>query len=186
MSNHPHMSNHPEEERLALYFRDDLAEDESPAVREHVHGCAFCREVLREFQRNQELLERFSAEPTAEQFSEVRRAVMSALADHKKRWSALLTAAAAAAVVLFAMFHVQRAPVYVHPAVVVRNLAPESIVPSLPRAVQVRRKIHHSAAPGLRSVELIAREDEAPLIKMTTSDPNVVILLQTERTANYE
>ncbi len=181
------MSNHPGEERLALYFRDDFDGDEGRAVEEHLQGCAGCQRIVSDFQRSHELIDTFSAEPTPEQLSEVRRAVMSHLADHKNRWSAPLAGmAAAAAAVLFATLYTHRAPVYIPPVVTVRHVAPERRVVSLPPALHVNRKIHHRPAAGLRSVELIAREDQAPLIKMTTADPNVVILLQTERTANYE
>jgi hypothetical protein len=175
-------SEHIREERLALCASGDLSD-----IEQHLSGCAVCQQVLAEFEQTRELLANSRCEPAEEDLQEVRTRVMSRLekqarTEHRLRWSAGV--AAAAAIFALCLFHLNPSqPTTVSlPSAPRRPMPPatEQIARSAPDAKRKTIHVHCVETPGLRSVALIARADGTSLIKMTTTDPNVVILLPSE------
>lgn len=186
--------NHISEEQLALYAGGDLARSEADAVAQHLRSCACCETRLAEFRESGAVLESAFGEPSEEDLFEVRERVVNRLhkrkqAVHLWRWS---TAAAAAAIVTAVLlFHPKQpqqetpnpAPVTTAYLQVHYEPLAQISMPNLNTQFRPARSRHSHPAPGLRSVTLIAERDGPPILKMTTSDPNVVIFWQlNERT----
>ena len=96
------------------------------------------------------------------------------------QWASYAAGVAAVAALIFTLVEHKPNPV-LRPALVLARLTPREIprleTPQVRTAVARRRPARHRSA-GIRSVDLIARADQPPLIRMTTLDPNVVILWQ--------
>src|SRR5579875_1423173 len=113
-------------------------------------------------------------EPSDADLLEVRRRVMARLRPRVWRW-AVASIAAAAAVLLLSVYGTKTtAPKPSVVPVVARTT--NSVRVDLP-VVQHMRHARRTPQGGIRSVDLIAQKDGPPLIKITTQDPNVVILL---------
>ncbi|HEX3681234.1 MAG TPA: hypothetical protein VHU83_01745 [Bryobacteraceae bacterium] len=171
------MTSHPGEDALALYSSGDLEAGDLRSMAEHVRGCAECRACLAQLQRVDGILAAMASEPSAEDLLEVRQRVMCALERTRKRragfeWAAAVAALAALIVLLP---HRERPPAEIPP--VPARVAPVHAPAPAPKAVAVVRRRPRLLAPGLRSVALVTRPGEEPLIKIATSDPNIVILL---------
>jgi anti-sigma factor ChrR (cupin superfamily) len=172
------MISHPREEALALYSSGDLEAGELRAIAEHIRGCAECRECVARFQQIDGMLANGAGEPSAEDLLDVRQRVMRALEATPKRRIGFRWAAAVAALAALAVWlqHRERPATEIHsiPARIATVRAPEPA----PKAVPMMQRRHRLPAPGLRSVALVTRPGEEPLIKIATSDPKVIILLQ--------
>jgi anti-sigma factor RsiW len=188
--------NHLSEERLALHAGSDLAWDQTGAVEEHLRNCAECRASLAQFRNDRAVLLDSLREPAADELLDVRRRVLQRLEGQRppRRDWIWGTAAVAAIVVAMMLFpsHSSRRKITADPATASYLRVPyhqvvQPSLPNIPADVDSRRASRHRLEPGLRSVALLSQRDGPPILKMTTSDPEVVILWQlTERTRGNE
>lgn len=178
--------NHISEERLALYAGGDLARSEADAVAQHLRCCAGCQTLLAEFRETGSILDSAFGEPLQKDLFEVRERVVNRLRKRKQavhlwRWSAVTAAAAVMAAVLLFPSKPSPQKIVNVPAVTTAYLQihyeplAQISMPNLNADLRPARSRHSHPAPGLRSVSLIAERDGPPILKMTTSDPNVVI-----------
>lgn len=178
------MSHHPSEETLALYASGDLDPRELAAAAAHMADCRECRATAGQFEALSRQLAEVPAEPSPEDLLEVRRRVLRSVSSRKKwraglQWGAGLAAAAALLLVLRPSERPRpgtRTPLR---TVAVTPAPPMLSTPmhiAAARASAPPRK-PRLRAPGLQSAALITRAGQAPLIKIATSDPNVIILL---------
>lgn len=182
------MSKHVSGDLLALYAGGDLPVREARTVADHVRECAACRAALAGFEEMRRLLSISFQEPAPRDVCEVRQRVISNLPGPSRanRWVWAL--AAAALVVIASVFALRRQqPPTASEVPLVAQLAPPLIVaaprlPLLPAIHHARRK----PQAGLRSVALITRADEPPLIRITTADRNVVILWESNTKGEKE
>jgi|SRR5579875_3131167 len=181
------MTSHLSEETLALYSTGDLEAHELRRAAGHVDNCAQCRTSLSQYERQQQKLAGVAAEPSPEDLSEVRRRVLRVLDGRKKRVAGWQAAAAVAALAVLALLVWHREPpreVHRAQASVAAVKTPVMQAP-LRAPVQKIPTVHHQRrvrAPGLRSVALVMQAGKAPLIKIATSDPGVIILLPPDTT----
>jgi hypothetical protein len=178
------MTRHPCEEELALYSSGDLEAGDVRSIAAHVRGCAECRECVGQFQQVAGMLASGAGEPSAEDLLDVRQRVMLALEGTRKRrvgfeWAAAVAALAALVVLLP---HRERRPAEI--SSVPARIAAVPVPAPVPTAVPIVRRRPRLRAPGLRSVVLVTRPGEEPLIKIATTNPNVVILLQPDTQDN--
>lgn len=181
------MMEHIREEQLALYSTGDLAPGSEVAVTAHVQDCEMCRSAVSGFRETQSFLASALIDPAAGELVEVRERVNVRLRERRawhRRWAWPVGAAAALALILAG---IERRPaVLPKPVVPVAQLAsPEMPRLQIPRLVLHTPRVRHRDA-GLRSVDLVARADQPALIKMTTADPNVVILWQSNEGVKNE
>lgn len=166
-------------EQLALYWSRDLGGD-SRAIETHLAHCGACRTALEELDRCQRLLARCGPEPSEQDRLALHNSVLSKIQSQPRRpriwvWG---TAAAAAALMLLLFRAFTREPrqsADLPRSSFVAVLQPIRLTLPLPPRMAVP---HRAIRSGLRSVALITRSDAPPIVKMTTSDPKVVILLQ--------
>ena len=178
------MNSHPREDALALYSTGDLEAGELKPVAEHVRECDECRDYVAEFARLEGTLASVAGEPSAEDLLDVRQRVMRALEGTTKRHIRFEWAAAVAALVaLLVLLHHRERPVAEIHSIPARIATVHASEPA-PKAVPVVRHRPRLRAPGMRSVALVTRPGEEPLIKVATSDPKVVILLQPDTPNN--
>lgn len=181
------MMEHIADERLSLYAMEDLTPEEQLFAAAHVETCAECRNRVVEFQETQHFLRQSLADPEAADLLAVWEGVSEGLRrphNAARRWVWGLAGAAAMLALLIATLRFESHPAMApKPALTVARLAPPKEAPSRPVEVPVLRTRHarHRDA-GIRSVALITRANQPPLIKMTTADPNVVILWQSNQT----
>ncbi|MBV9158070.1 MAG: hypothetical protein JO097_17525 [Acidobacteriaceae bacterium] len=192
------MSMHVPEEQLALYVTADVGADESEKIEKHLQICSECRQSLSDFELSQQMFRGFCTQPSQGDLLAIRENVMRRVASRRSstwhwKWFAGLTTAGIA--VLLFLSH--PAPV-LNPSIravpAKTSLLARSKAPALPpiRNVKVAHIARRHTAAGLRSVNLIAQANQPSLIRIATSDPQVVILLQSaetkpeERTENNE
>jgi len=184
------MTPHPDERDLALYAGGDLDGKESAAVARHLDECAACRSVLADVRFTRDLLESACRETYAP--ADIREGVLNRIASRartRRRLSFASAALASIAAILLLLVNSQpaRSPA-TGPVILPRQAAP------LPRlavlnAATLKPEIPHRhltshRRPGIRHADLIARADGAPELRIDTTDPNVVILLQLKGTEN--
>lgn len=181
------MTEHIADERLSLYATEDLVPEEQRSVAAHVEACAKCRTTVAEFRETQRFLNDSLADPGAADLLAVREGVSERLRQPRnaaRRWAWGLAAAAAMLAFLIAALRFESHPAMPpRPSLAVARLAPPKEALSRPAEVPVSHTRHarHRDA-GIRSVALITRAHQPPVIKMTTADPNVVILWQSNQT----
>jgi hypothetical protein len=192
------MTEHIREEQLALYAGGDLPHRESSAVAAHVQDCPECHQALAEFYDTQNFLTGALQNPTAGELSEVRKRLLKELPPRwtsQRRWTPWMIGAAAAILAMLFLSHGlehkaaigrKEQPIVVLPHVTEKLVSrPAAGTPHLLRAASRKKRLRPREA-GIRTVSLIARADQAPTIKMTTVDPNVVILWQTNERTGQE
>lgn len=174
---------HIPETELALYAGGDLTASESAAVAQHLEQCAECHKKAEELRRAAEWLRTVAVEPDAEQIYTLRESVQSATAS-TPRWRFFGFAAAVAACLALIILAVPRfMPVRKGPSLttVLPPVVPSSpvaplILPSRDwqGAVRAKAPVRKKA---VHQLTLVAKNNEdAPVIRVKTSDPNVVIL----------
>lgn len=183
------MMQHVSEEQLALYAGGDLPEVENAAVARHVENCGECQRVIGEYREAQGFVAASLKDPELDDLVQVRESVTARLKrrDGERRWAWCL-AGAAAVVVLFLLALSMRDGTAVNrradPVMVAQGaprrkseVARVSQTPQKSAAMaSLRRPQSHRA--GFRTVKLITGAHNAAAIKMTTDDPNIVILWQ--------
>lgn len=178
------MNPHVPEERLALYVTGDLEAGETERIYAHLEACVDCRAVAAEFGQTCSLLSGAPDEPEPETLEETRRAVLGRLQRRRngRAWKWALGAATAAAAIALACLTAYRP----EPAPIAPPAPQIAAIPPAPRQLaaaqpaRIRHRVHRRPAPGIRSVALIDQPHGAPLIKIATTDPNVVILLASD------
>ena len=179
---------HVSEERLALYAGSDMARDEAGAVEEHLRSCTGCRASLAEFQNDRAVLLSGLGEPKAHELVDVRRRVLLQLEEQRRgtgNWMWATAVAVAAILVALLLFPWQQSRRVIQPDLAAtyhlqapyRQITRPSI-PNLAPNVGSKRDNRNEPAPGLRTVSLLSERDGPQILKMTTSDPEVVILWQ--------
>jgi hypothetical protein len=168
------------DKRLALYLRGDLSGTEYRALKQHVDACPECQQTLEDLSRSHELLVTSFDEPTAAELTAVRSAVAARIQTRRpvRAWRIWAFAAPAVVAVMLVLANLSTqtqappkppAAPAVPPATV--RISPPPVVA---RAVRPKRAL----MPGARAVTLLTRAERPDLLKINTSDPNVVILWQ--------
>ena len=183
---------HVPEKRLALYAWGDLAPQDQCAIAAHIQSCRQCRAALSEFQETQNLVTTSLQNPEANELSEIRARLTAKLQSRQSSgspwswWGAAVAAALALLVLPNIVEHrpsvIQNAkPVEVSPVLAANlNPGPSLRIPLTPIASLHPRRTRSQKA-GIRAVTLILQADWEPVIKMTTADPDVVILWQANK-----
>jgi anti-sigma factor RsiW len=161
--------------QIALYAGGDLDRVEAAAVEAHVSACAECAASLEEFESNHDAIKALWSEPLPQYaLDAVRGNVLGNLRRGSPVWGTLLKYAAALVFVvgsawMIRTMRVERAPVE-HAKV------PERVMP--PARVPAAQVEVHAAVKRAHRKFARAKPDqkrEPMLIRLTTSDPNVVI-----------
>lgn len=180
---------HIREEQLALYAAGDLAPHDKSATAAHVQNCGTCQAIVAGFHEVQDFVSSALLDPAADELMEVRDGIRIKLRERRswagRGWAAWAAVAAAAAAMIF--FGIEHKPITApQPVPPVAQLKPLEMPHLQIRQVVLHKpRVRHRDA-GIRSVDLIARADQPPLIKMTTADPNVVILWQSNEGVKNE
>ncbi len=182
---------HVSEEQLALYV-DGEGWDRRSEIEEHLCDCADCRVSLAELQESRAMLLSSFQEPADEDLRDVRLRVVRRLEGRKRAaririWGSVMAAAAAIVLAVLLIPRQQRSmPVnQSSPRLTIASLQ----VPyrpvirlSVPHIAKYEERVpakhRHTPTPGLRSVTLLAEGDGRRMLRMTTADPDVVILWQ--------
>jgi hypothetical protein len=180
------MNQHPDDKQLALYAGGDLSEKDAQIVEQHIGLCPVCTETLVDLRRTRQWLRMAQVEPTREDLDDVRMRVMAALPAPQAgwRWWRWLSAGAVAAIMAVFLRPVQRPPVtprraehaQVSAPVPTRHLEERPIAQA--RVVRPHTAIPRRLEAGLRHVELVTVRGAPEALRMTTANPDVVILLQ--------
>lgn len=182
------MSGHISEETLALYVGGDIASNRRGAIDAHLEVCDECRTSLSEFRHSQALFSGTFRDPAWNDLVELRQRIAGRVAGqqpYRRQWP--VYAAAAATVALCFLFSIYKRPAVTYRApTITAGLTPPA--QSEPKMVARAPQLHlHLAqvkyrrpAPGIRSVALITRADQPPVIRIATSDPNVIIMWQSD------
>jgi anti-sigma factor RsiW len=170
---------HISEAVLSLYAGGELEAAEFVQVAEHLESCAECRSKVDEFRGAVTWLQSVAVEPDAGQVYALGETVREKTQKRRGMW--LWWAAAATAMVVFVFvgilrFRPQSAPVKVSTAIVLPPLphgrgSVARLV--LPKSVEHEKPVKR-AKPRLT---LVANNSESmPVVRVRTSDPDVVIL----------
>lgn len=185
------MTRHPGVQILALWAGGDIDGHAASELGLHVECCAECRRNVEEIKRTREILAGYLAEPSATELQQLRTGLTQRL-DQRRRsrgWCWSLAGAAVAIVIATMPLH-RTAPV---PPVAERTIQLPAFSASLHLAlilpeekqITARRapRAHPEQQAGLRAVNFVPGANGSTELRLTTADPNVVILLaQTERT----
>jgi hypothetical protein len=170
---------HISEAVLSLYAGGELEGGESVQVTEHLEGCAECRSKVDQFRGAAAWLKGVAAEPEAGQIYTLRESVRERTDRRSGKWL-WWTAAAAAMVVLIFIGILRFRPVPEPPKVSTATALPPlphgpgSVIRLvLPKSVEHEKPVRNTK-PRLT---LVANSSEGmPVIRVRTSDPDVVIL----------
>ena len=141
---------------------------------------------------NDELLEQDWPEPAEEDVRALHEAVMLRVRRQRARRHGLrwLTAGAVAAFAAFCVLQTGRTPeikqTQERPVVAAVEMPIVKLPPLQPISARFTPLPHRRPTPGLRSVALITPPNGPPLIKLITTDPNVVILLPSDEASSTE
>lgn len=185
------MTQHVPEERLALYVTDDLDAGEIARVRKHLETCADCREAAAALEEICLMLGGIAGEPEPEDLTGVRSRVLSRL-NHGRRkvWGWAAAAAAVVALIGFSEYCNEPEPsLPAPPQVAAIPLVSSAFTASSPSAGNWRERrlqAERPAQPGIKAVALISQPKGPPLIKISTTDPHVLILLASDERIRTE
>jgi anti-sigma factor RsiW len=192
------MTEHVPAEQLALYTSGDLAADVSREVATHISRCPLCQSEVAELRDTHAFIAGSLRDPVPEDLAIVRERLRTELQLYRKggqnrsAWWLAGAAAALGFVVLVISFHDPMPVARRAPPLVARSMPalrfeqerkPEVTAAS---TLRPRRKPVRERRDGIRTVTLVARGDEPTLLKMTTADPNVVILWQSNERTMHE
>jgi Putative zinc-finger len=183
---------HTPEDQLALYLDGALEQADAVVVSAHIEECPECQSSLEELRNAVGWLKETASEPSGGELLELRRTVLGAVQRGERNRGGALIAAGVAAAALFAAAGLKlilppkgSAPVNGPQQNVIAVLKPDhdskargpvaashpvQSIPTLPR----RRKVRQSTSPALLTLK--AQRDGPPVIRVKTTDPNVVIL----------
>ncbi len=187
------MKEHPAEGQLALYAGNDLLRDEAELVKQHLAECAACESVTKELREAGEWLASCESEPLGRDLRNVREHVMCRVSRRAGlrwwQWAPVPLACAAAAVLYWPAGERPVSKLVEHAVNRPKPVAvadPERPKPLLARAKITGPKKSANRSPGLRTVALLTPPGRAALIRLTTADPNVIILLEADERKNID
>lgn len=167
----------------------DLPEKESRAVENHLAVCKSCRELLAEFHLVQNVLRNSIQDPDPADLVEVRERVLAEVqhAPERKlewRFAGLALALASTVIAVFIVGVGHRTTTDQPPArtmqaktaklpFTVSKPVTESL--NTPKLASHRVRARHLDR-GIRAITLMAQAGHAPMLKLATFDPDVVIL----------
>jgi anti-sigma factor RsiW len=166
---------HIPETQLALYAGGEL---EARSIAPHLENCPECRRKAGEFRLAQAWLKSVAAEPDAGQFYTLRENVLQAVEKRHNR-NALWWITASAASLAFVIFTaIIIRPAQKEPAVATVALPPlPTGRASLGPLVLTSRNREGAVRRAPPRLTLVAKNSESmPVVRVRTSDPNVVIL----------
>jgi hypothetical protein len=186
------MTGHPAAEILALWAAADLDPHVTSEVGLHLESCAECRGYVGEIKHTREVLAGCWEEPSEADLFQLRIGLGRSLERRRRtaRWCWSLAAAASALVFMFGGVSHRSARV---PAVTQESIQLPPLRISMPVALDIpavkqvgRPRAQRPRAgqdAGLRGVNFVPRADGSTELRLTTADPNVIILLpRTETT----
>jgi len=164
------------EKLIALDAGDDLAPAEAARVRAHLDACPDCRELARNIAQSRAALKALSEDaPDEDALAPWRRNLMAHIEAAPRRpapgW--LWTWAAAAAMALLALLLIRAIPRHAPPPPALLTRVTPPAIPPAPPSVEPRPA--RPAHPRARHRPAPTPAPEPLLVKLETSDPNVVI-----------
>lgn len=185
------MKHHMNEARLALYLRADLSGSDQRDVARHVETCAECQNTLADLSRGYELLTGSLGEPTPAELRALRTAVAARIQARGRgplwrRWAFAASAAVATIILLSNPRQENRIPHPPVPPPPQTSLARIAPTVSLARKTEIPREPRKRTVPAARTMTLLTRADRPAWLKISTSDPNVVILWQLNENGKVE
>ena len=170
---------HIPENRLALYAGGELDAPEALSVTRHLENCAECRHKTDEYRGAAEWLKGVAAEPHAGQLYRLRESVLQSVPQtHSRKSSSWITATAASlALVFVAVLLLRPAQKQSAPATAVELPPLPAGRASLGPLILPGRDWHPAVRHAQPRLTLVAKSSEnMPVIRVKTSDPNIVIL----------
>lgn len=171
------------EHELALYAAGDLDERTAPRVARHVGQCEACSASAAKIQRSREILIAAAEQPSPSDLLEVRQRVMSRIAGEPSRRFRWAWAFALSFGILVIALWMRPGS---HSLAVNLPTSPLPLALQLPARELIVRARHITHRPhdraGIRDVALIQGNKGGEMIRLQTADPNIVILLEAERT----
>jgi RNA polymerase sigma factor (sigma-70 family) len=185
------MKHHMNEVRLALYLRADLSGSDQRDVARHVETCAECQNTLADLSRSYELLTGSLGEPTPAELRALRTAVAARIQARGRgplwrRWAFAASAAVATIILLSNPRQENRIPHPPVPPPPQTSLARIAPTVSMARKTEIPREPCKRTVPAARTMTLLTRADRPAWLKISTSDPNVVILWQLNENGKVE
>ena len=185
------MTGHPGAEILALWAGGDIDGNIASELGLHVESCAECLRNVDEIKRTREILAGHFAEPSEAELQQLRRELTRRLDQRRRGRRSYWSLASAAAVIVIATMPLTHRTTPI-PPVAEQTIQLPVFPPSvhlaliLPEEKEITsapaRRAHPEHAAGLRAVNLVPGANGSTELRLTTADPNVVILLaQTER-----
>jgi hypothetical protein len=181
------------EEDVALYLTGDLELRKTAAMRVHLNCCSECQGRLTDFSRTADLMRAAWGAPAGDDLRLVREGVRTVLSRRRTssrrmtRWAIAASLACAAALSVWRSEPREQQQAESLPET--QLLSP--VVPApfvLPNLRVSKRVRHRNQLPmieaGLRSVALVTNSSGNSELRLTTADPNVVILLPMGDTAH--
>ena len=184
---------HIPEGQIALYVSDDLPEAQAETIEMHLSCCSDCRAILAGFQNVSVGLATLSFPVFDMDVAAVRHGVLAQIAEPRRMrlslgWVGLVAAATAILIATFLIHPQQPTQIPAHTAA---SLPPitgrQSLALAIPVTMRhvVAQHIAHRVEAGVRAISLVETSDRQTLMRITTTDPNVLILWQpTERNSN--
>ncbi|MFZ0591894.1 MAG: hypothetical protein WAM39_15625 [Bryobacteraceae bacterium] len=140
----------------------------------HLNECAECRSKLEELRSATDWLKRTATEPNEEQLDALRSGVLRAVSRRQILWP-YVAAAAAIAVVLAARGF--RDSIKESAPAVITTIAQTPIQSSAPIGLgPLVYKVHRRIRAQAPAMTLLANHGGDPVIRLRTTDPNVVVL----------
>lgn len=177
------MKRHPHPKMLSLYAGGDLEGAESIELSAHLAECPQCCEVLTDFQAFQRILRVAVPEPAGIDLQLTRQRITERILQRRQaakwRWAISSAAAALTIIVLAVVFSRRSVQLPLDDSLRVPLMSRSiHLTLELPEAERML-KVHHPArvGTGLRAANFVPRGDGTFQLRLTTADPNVIILL---------
>lgn len=180
------MTGHPAAEILALWAGGDIDGDVRAELGLHLESCAECRRNVDEIRRTREILAASFEEPSETDLRQLRIGLLRSIEKRRRtaRWCwSLAGAVAVLALVTMPTTH-RTAPIS---PVAERNIQLPAFPASVHLALTLPEKKRIPAKPasradleqqtGLRAVNFVPGANGSTQLRLTTADPNVIILL---------
>ena len=180
--------NHIDERTLALLDSGELDAQMAADAESHLSECSPCKALSANFATSGQWLRSLRTEPDANELAALTTGTLSRMAVHHSQWKFWLAASGIAAAVVLGLLLIasRRLTPVAQPPVMAQISRPHAtqaahaspnIAKAEPVVRSVRAKVRaRTDRPRLESVSLISQKDGPPILKMTTNDPNVVIL----------
>lgn len=195
------MIKHPGEKILALYLHADVNSRERAALSAHLELCSRCQAVVADLRAAHALFVGFFGQPADEDVECVRQRIRNGLPKLQKnrpqswQWPGLAAVFAAmlcTVVISLTMGKhsskeaAPKAPPLQNVALIPRVL-PDLVFSTEPVSHLSSHPKQRGRDPGFRTVSFVSRSDGSSELRLTTADPNVIILLEpAERTDLHE